>query len=288
MPTFAQRQLIQSRYRLGLSHLRAGRYLEGWPLYEARHDATPKPKLSFPEWQGQDLSGKRLLIWPEQGFGDKIQMARFIPRLVEMGARVTVLVEPALVELFQRSFEVEVMAASGAVSFPDPDYWVMFGSIPCQLQVGLEDLPRSPYLRASEQLRALPAGVRVGVVVKGDPRHANNAHRSLPPVLAQELLQAPLTMSLAPEDSGAKDFQHTADLIAQLDLVITVDTSVAHLAGALGKPVWIMLPAVGVDWRWLEHREDSPWYPSARLYRQSKATGWRGVVDRVKQDLAAL
>jgi ADP-heptose:LPS heptosyltransferase len=126
----------------------------------------------------------------------------------------------------------------------------------------------------------------VGLVTRGSPTHRNDAHRSLPDALAAELRAAPGAVSLHPEDSGARDLQETAEIIAGLDLVVTVDTAVAHLAGSLGKPTWVLLPAHGCDWRWLRDRLDSPWYPSVRLYRQAAPGGWSEVVAAVRRDLA--
>ncbi len=121
----------------------------------------------------------------------------------------------------------------------------------------------------------------------GNPGHRNDANRSLKPDQAADLLSLPGAISLRPEDTGAADFAETADIVAGLDLVISVDTAVAHLAGAMGKPVWILLPATGTDWRWLRDRTDSPWYPSAKLYRQSRGEGWDGVISRVLLDASA-
>jgi ADP-heptose:LPS heptosyltransferase len=119
----------------------------------------------------------------------------------------------------------------------------------------------------------------------GAAYHPNDANRSLPPTVAAELLALPGAVSLRPEDTGARDFQDTADLIAGLDLVITVDTAVAHLAASLGKPTWILLPAAKTDWRWQKERTDSPWYPSVRLFRQGSAGDWAGVIAQVRTAL---
>jgi ADP-heptose:LPS heptosyltransferase len=124
-------------------------------------------------------------------------------------------------------------------------------------------------------------------MARGDARNLNDAQRSLPPELAARLLAQPGALSLHPEDSGAGDFADTAALIAGLELVISVDTAVAHLAGALGKPVWLLVPAQGTDWRWMTGRDDSPWYPSMRLFRQKPGQGWGPVVDEVLRRLAA-
>jgi ADP-heptose:LPS heptosyltransferase len=123
-------------------------------------------------------------------------------------------------------------------------------------------------------------------MTRGNPGHANDAHRSLPDDFGRELLALPGAVDLDPSSTGARDFQDTAEIVAGLDLVISVDTSVAHLAGAMGKPVWILLPAVSVDWRWMSARADTPWYPSARLFRATEAGGWRAVMDEVGAAMA--
>jgi hypothetical protein len=270
--------------------LSQGRFPEGFALLEARHELTgmKKPDLPFPEWRGEDLAGKRLTIWPEQGFGDQIQFARFAPILKDLGAEVTLFCRPQLVRLFQASLGVEVLAAEGAVEFPDPDYWVMQGSLAARLGIAVDAIPNAPYLRAPAAWPPLGEGFKVGLKTEGNPGHHNDANRSLPAQTAQRMRGLPARIvELDPAASGARDFADTAALLEQLDLVICVDTSVAHLAGALGKRVWVLVPGVDTDWRWLRGRTDSPWYPSMRLYRQGRGESWDAVVDRVAADLTA-
>ena len=271
--------------------LSQGRYPEGFALLEARQflPAHAKPAIPFPEWQGEDLSGRRILIWPEQGFGDQIQFARFVPVLQARGAEVTLLCRPGLVRLFETSLGVRAIAAEGQVEFPDPDYWVMQGSLPLRLGVTVETIPNAPYLRASGSWPSLGDGFKVGVRAEGNPGHLNDARRSLGASEGQRLRRiAERTIDLDPAATGAADFADTAAILEELDLVVCVDTSVAHLAGAMGKPAWVLLPAEETDWRWLLERSDSPWYPSIRLYRQAPGEGWGPVLDRVQADLAAL
>jgi hypothetical protein len=266
---------------LELSHLLLGqgRWEEGWPLYEHRIGlVATEPALSFPKWRGEPLDGRSLLIWWEQGFGDQIQFARFAPLLARQ-ASVTILAGPELAELFETLAGVKVIRAEGAVDIPRHDYWTLPCSIPQFLSVTPDTLPSAPYLHAASR-----GGGGVGVVTCGNPRHLNDAHRSLDAASALRLKK--LGRSLAPEDTGAAIFKDTAEIVAGLDLVVTVDTSVAHLAGALGKPVWILLPAIKTDWRWLKGRLDTPWYPSARLFRQRAAGQWGAVVDEVVEALA--
>jgi len=270
---------------LGEALLAQGRYPEAWPLMEARLDApelgSPRPPLEQPEWRGEPIAGKRLLVVGEQGAGDQIMYARFAPILQAQGARVTLLCLPSLARLFNQSLGVSVVAMTGRVEMPDPDVWTLTASLPARLGAELASLPNAPYLAASP----LASSSRIGVVTRGNPRHWNDARRSLPPDAAARLLARRDVMDLSPEATGARDFLETAEIIAGLDLVISVDTSVAHLAGALGKPVWILLPAYGVDWRWLQGRRDSPWYPSARLWRQPELGDWASVLDGIVAEL---
>jgi hypothetical protein len=271
--------------------LSQGRYEEGFALFEARHLLAQyaKPELPYAEWRGEPVAGKRLLIWPEQGFGDQIQFARFAPVLQAMGAQVTLICWPALERLFQQSLGVQVIAAQGEISFEDPDYWVMAMSLAGRLGLATDTLPNAPYLRAEAPARPPAGGVRVGLMTRGAAAFANDVNRSLSAEAAQALRALPVeTLDLAPEATGAQDFGDTAAIVAGLDLVISVDTAVAHLAGAMGKPCWVLLPAEGADWRWLRERRDSPWYPSVRLYRQGAPGDWAPVLAEVTADLARL
>jgi hypothetical protein len=276
---------------LGVLLLSQGRYREGFALYEARHatEAGRKPPLPYPEWRGGPVAGRRILIWPEQGLGDQIQFARFAPILRTQGADVTVICWPPLARLFADSLGVRVIAARGDVDFPDPDAWVMACSLAGRMGVTPETIPASPYLRAARPWpKALPPGLKVGVMTSGNPANANDRHRSLPAEAAEALRRLPAqVVDLDPAATGATDFADTAALVAQLDLVISVDTAVAHLAGALGKPCWLLLPARGLDWRWMRERRDSPWYPTMRLYRQTTPGDWRPLLRAVAADFAA-
>jgi len=277
---------------LGTVLLRLGRYPEGFALMEARHRLPQyaKPDMAYPEWRGGDPAGWKILIWPEQGFGDQIMFARFAPTLQAMGAEVTLICWPALTRLFAGALGVRVLSAQGAVEFDDPDGWVMACSLAGRLGVTPHSLPAAPYLRALEPWReALPAGLRIGLMTRGNPAYANDPERSLPPEADAALRRLPAQLiDLSPARTGAADFADTAALLAELDLVITVDTAVAHLAGAMGRPCWVLLPARGTDWRWMTGRRDSPWYPSVRLYRQGQAGDWTPTLAEIAADLAAL
>jgi len=272
--------------------LSQGRYAEGFALFEARHemDAYAKPKLPFAEWMGGPVAGRSLLIWPEQGFGDQIQFARFASVLKAMGADVTLVCWPPLERLFAESLGVRVIAARGEISFPDPDGWVMACSLAGRLGVAVETIPAAPYLRAPGAWpKPLPDGFKVGLMVAGNRANPNDGNRSLPPEAAAALRALPAQIvDLDPAATGAADFADTAAIIDQLDLVISVDTAVAHLAGALGKPCWVLLPAQGLDWRWMRERPDTPWYPTMRLYRQSRPGDWTLVLETIEADLQRL
>lgn len=282
----------QIRLAVGSALLSLGAYSDGWPLHEARYDVPglnqPKPSVPFPEWDGTPLRGKTVAIFPEQGFGDQIQFCRFVRDLREADNRVVMLCRPGLERLLADNLDAEVLAADGSVEFPDPDVWTTITSLPAKLSVTLEQLDGAAYLRAGPGNTTRGGSPRIGLAWQGNPHHRNDSNRSLPSSAA-DALKAIIGdwVSLDPADSGAGDFADTAALINELDLVISVDTSVAHLAGALGKPCWVLLPAVNTDWRWLRERRDSPWYGSVRLYRQQRPGDWSAVIAEIEQDLRA-
>jgi hypothetical protein len=221
-------------------------------------------------------------------------MARFVGSLKARGAaHVTLGCRPVLAPLFATLAGADAIvpiARGAAAQVATHDYWSRYFSLPEPLGLTLETLPAEPYLSAPTDRLARWAGfagrARVGVVWQASPTGFNAANKGLPDDLARRLLDAG-AMSLQPDDTGAQDFADTAAIVAGLDLVISIDTSVAHLAGAMGKPCWTLLPAIHCDWRWLRERSDSPWYPSMRLYRQATPRDWRGTVNQVLADLAA-
>ena len=265
---------------LGLLRLAQGRYAEGWPLYEERRKFQPLPvdASGIPAWAGEDLAGKSLMIWPEQGLGDEIQMARYAPVLQRRGATVVLVCAAPLAQLF-RSLGVILAPLSDGVRLPRTDFHSRNFSLPAVLGTTLETIPPAPYLRAAAE----PRTGGVGFVWRGNPAHPNDAGRSLP---SPEIL-APLAerARLIDLQTPRGDFLDTAARVQALDLVITVDTAMAHLCGALGVACWVMLPGVRTDWRWMTGRADSPWYPSLRLFRQATPDDWDGVVGQM---LAAL
>lgn len=270
----------------------------------------------YPRWRGEPLTGKHLVVLTEQGFGDDLQFCRYLPMLRHRGvSKVTLVCTPALRSLLSNVDGVDVCVTADMLDRPPhADYWCLMFSLPHLFETTLSTIPASvPYLRADaaniERWRArLPARApKVGIVWSGEARpwaieSVNHFSRrwldarllapllELPDILFVSLQKgaaarsqlAALPAPLRPLDlmDDVKDFADTAALIESLDLVITIDTSVAHLAGALGKPVWILLCS-NACWRWLSARDDSPWYPTARLFRQDKPGAWEPVIERV-------
>lgn len=299
-------------FNLSYILLRQGRFEEGWSCLEARpwYQALAN-RLPFPRWQGEELAGRAILIGLEAGHGDMIQLCRYATELKARGAkRVGLLCHPGLKALFATLADVDaVIPATGRMPDMDWDFWVPPLSLPHRCGTRLETIPaRLPYLTAPADrvekwaALALPEGVRVGLVWRGNPKFENDADRSLSSLdlLAplwkvrgarfislqkgageDEAERAHEAGTLLALGAGLDDFADTAALIERLDLLICVDTAVAHLAGALGKPCWVLLPDHKTDWRWLTGRSDSPWYPGAlRLFRQS-GTGWDAVIGEV-------
>ncbi len=266
----------RTKFHLAFLLLREGKYEEGWGLWEHRPARVGwGGRLSFPEWDGSPI--KSLLVLPEQGFGDQIMFARYVPMLRSQGVEVTLFTKPDLVTLLSQ-FGVATFAASGDVKIQKHDAWVLCGSLP-RLMGGR--ISSGPYLSGAATTRK--GGI--GIAWRGNPYPDPN--RSMPPDIAAGLLKQTGTLSLDPEDTGARDFQHTADLVASLDLVISVDTATAHLAGAMGKPCFLLLPH-HADWRWLRGRSDTPWYPSIRIFRQPKRGDWDTVISEAVQHAKAI
>lgn len=307
-----------TRFNFAYLLLAQGRFSEGWENLEARHPGKINvPELPFPRWEGEALEGKSLLVWPEFGFGDEIQFCRYLPLLKEAGAsRIALACREELETLFETLEGAdEVWPVKKGLPDEPFDFWTMPLSIPHHLRTGIESIPAEiPYLFAApERIEKWQGSIpdegkmHVGLVWKGNPLHENDARRSLSSLsmlsplwdvenVAFVSLQKGegeneakhFFLPLAHLGSEIKDFADSAAILSMLDLVISVDTSIAHLAGAIGKPCWVMLPQFKTDWRWLKDRDDSPWYPTMRLFRQGKDGDWESVILKIRDALQAI
>lgn len=303
------------RFNLGVCRLLAGDHAQGWPDYEHRWTtermARGKPRFHQPLWLGREpIAGRRILLHAEQGLGDTIQFCRYAPLVAAMGATVILGVQPDLRPLLSGLPNVEVIDRAEAP--PIFEYHCPLLSLPLALGTTPDSVPAAiPYLTvppghlAAWRRRLAPGrGPNIGIAWSGNRAHLADHLRSLPlealgPVLSLGHPLHCLQKDLRAEDVTAfalagtirflgdalLDFSDTAALVARMDLVITVDTAVAHLAGALGRPVWLLLP-FAPDWRWGLHAETTPWYPTMRLFRQPAPGDWGPVVLRVRDALA--
>jgi tetratricopeptide (TPR) repeat protein len=308
-----------ARYQLSLCLLGRGAFDEGWKQYESRQDPTipgavTAPLLPMPMWQGEPISGRRLLVLTEQGYGDHIQFCRLVPHLASHGIEVWMGSSPELAPLMLRLpgvsrvfTQVEEAWTCGC------DYWTFVGSLPMRFGVKAEAVPAQvPYLgtdadklaRWRERFAAVGSPCKVGLVWAGRPTHGNDWRRSialdaLAPLAEVEgvtfvslqkgqrsadAAQAPASMDLLRVGDELADFGDTAAVLSAVDLLISVDSSPVHLAGALGRPVWTLLP-FQPDWRWRLDEEVSRWYPTMRLFRQQRRGEWGDVVGRVADAL---
>jgi tetratricopeptide (TPR) repeat protein len=311
---------------LAFLHLTLGEFTQGWPLYEARLRmpavAGPPHRLVAPRWDGSaSLAGKVLLVHAEQGLGDTLQFCRYVPLLTAQGARVVFEVMPSLKALL-RSLPNDIQVLARGEPLPSVDYHCPLLSLPLAFDTQLSTIPQAvPYLAAerervtrwAEPLQAR-AGLRIGIAWQGNPnveRLIWARGRSMPLAALEPLATMPrislVSLQKGPGieqlrdcafrdrmldlgsdfDRGPDAFLDTAAVMAGLDLVICSDTSVAHLAGALGRPVWVALSTTP-DWRWMQGRNDSPWYPTMRLFRQPRAGEWHEVVAAIQEALRPL
>ncbi|MGD9538731.1 MAG: tetratricopeptide repeat protein [Alphaproteobacteria bacterium] len=313
----ARPDLAEAHWNLALARLLKGDFAAGFRGYEWRFKRPkgdrPRP-CDRPRWTRGAPPGSTVLVYAEQGLGDTIQLARYVPRLKALGFNVVLEVQPALKRMFGGIDGIETVGRGEAL--PPFDSHIPLLSLPAALDASLDRIPAARgYLRADpartaawrERLGAGTGGLRVGLVWRGNPKHGNDRLRSLDPALLEPLFHVPdvrlFSLQKEPRDGDLEtlrrfgplddlapdlsDFSETGAALGALDLAISVDTSVAHLAGALGRPVWILVP-FAPDWRWLLEREDSPWYRSARLFRQARPRDWAEVMARVARALEAL
>ncbi|MEO8039232.1 MAG: tetratricopeptide repeat protein [Betaproteobacteria bacterium] len=302
----------------GIAHLQLGDYARGWALYESRWAAMPalqaaRPVIDAPEWTGEALAGATIVVIAEQGLGDALQFVRYVPLLAARGARVALLTHAPLKRLFRSVAGVATVHAFGE-ALPPARWQIAMLSLPRLFGTTLATVPAgAAYLAADDACRVAwsrrlgaARGLRVGLAWAGDPRPADrrasavDRRRSIPLTdcaalwsvpgiewyslqkgpASSQIAALPQPSPLADHTHALHDFDDTAALVLNLDLVISVDTSVAHLAGALGRPVWLLSRFDGC-WRWLLDRDDSPWYPSLRIFRQSRPLDWGPVIERV-------
>lgn len=306
---------VTARFNAALAWLKLGDYRRGWAAYEIRF-RTPELKPMLPVrdearlWDGSDPAGLSLLVLGEQGFGDQIQFVRYLPLLERLGARVIFMCAPALLRLFSSlAGAIELHPQGGAVSGHDRQCALM--SLPHLLGTTLQTVPAAiPYLHAEagkvaawrERIGASDK-LKIGLVWSSSHPYAPFRSNRVPLQIFAPLWRCSalrcfsLQMERSPEDRLPKevgdlavyihDFSDTAAALMALDLLITIDTAAAHLAGALGRPVWLIVKHDS-EWRWLAGREDSPWYPGMRIFRQGACEDWAGVVDRIASEIDGL
>jgi len=308
---------VTPNFNLAVARLLMGDYVQGWPQYEHRwnyeHLAGTLPAFTQPRWTGQNLKDKTILICQEQGLGDVIQFSRFLFHIHGLGARILLQVNDNLAPLFAGSTVIHQIIDVTDVP-TEFDYWTPIMSTAGVIGVTLQNLPhqlqylaaRTDLARAWQERLGFKKRLRVGVCWSGRPDSWINRHKGMPFEVMLELIQRNpgyewINLQVECSDNEAQqltqngvrhfpglvnNFADSAALIHHLDVVISVDTAVAHLAGALGRPVWIPLNCYGTDWRWGLGQDSTPWYPSARLFRQTKLGDWATVTDRIHQYLS--
>lgn len=275
---------------------------EAWALYESRSGLLEMRNWPDPHrrWTGGDIAGRTVLLHAEQGLGDTLQFVRYVPMVAARGARVILAVQSALVRLLQGTPGADLVVAGGA-GMPAFDLYCPLLSLRGVFGTTLDTIPKPLPVASASNPAARHGKLRVGLAWAGNPNFLDDRRRSVDPALLAPLGEVP-GISLhslqfgadklpvpGMEDlmQGVTDFADTAARIAGLDLVIAVDTSVAHLAATMGKPVWLLSRFHGC-WRWMHEREDTPWYPSMRIYRQPRLNDWESVIGRVRDDLGLL
>ncbi len=312
---------VEALYNRGWVALLMGDFPRGWKGYEFRwvkKDAPPREIIPpFPQWKGEDLHCKRILVYDEQGAGDVFQFSRFLTEICALGACVVFQLRPALHRLLQ-AFAGMIRFVSTVPPGEDFDFQCALLSLPAVLETTLDSVPASASYLAAESSRAAhwrrrlgDHGFKIGICWQGNPKNKIDIGRSIPlrcfePMAAvpgvrlislqktygvDQLSDLPPHMTVetlgVDFDAGPDAFLDSAAVMSCLDLIVTSDTSIAHLAGALGRPVWVALKHVP-DWRWMLDRGDSPWYPTMKLYRQNKRDAWDEVFAAIAQDVARL
>ena len=303
---------VEDLYFESTDKLLRGRLLEGFEQYEVRwQTAHQKPlakNYSEAQWTGQPLDGKTVFVWHEQGFGDTIMMHRYIRLLEGMASKVVVHVQTPLRELFKGNLKSEVMFEEREIQC---DYQVPTLSLPYAFKTTLATIPPPATIKKLKPfLMDLPEGLNVGIQWAGNINHPDDMRRSIPFTDFARILKVKgvkfwgLQRNIRPQevlaiqDSGLTclwfdGFDCLAAIVDKMDLIITCDSALAHLAGAMGKPCWTLIQS-NPDWRWMYHRTDTPWYPSMRLFRQRHSMQWKPVLDHIiellrrKRDHAAI
>ncbi|HBE42257.1 MAG TPA: hypothetical protein DDW27_13815, partial [Bacteroidales bacterium] len=303
-------------FNLGLVYLLSGNFKEGWKEYEWRWRTTDfisyQRNFSKPLWDNSDISEKTILIYTEQGLGDAIHFIRYAPLVVKQGARVIIECQRQLVSLFENIEGIHQMVVRDE-QLPEFDVHCPLLSLPSVFGTTIDTIPAEiPYImmdsllvqKWKDRVKDDNSKFRAGLAWAGNPLKKGDSNRSFPletfaPLAesdgvifyslqkgnwSEQAQNPPEGMTLVDYTDEINDFSDTAALIENLDLVISVDTAVAHLAGALAKPVWTLLP-FAPDWRWMLNREDSPWYPTMRLFRQPSPGDWESVMEKLKEEL---
>jgi hypothetical protein len=300
-----------AHFNRALTQLLLGDFLNGWPDYEWRFAVRDcHQEFIRPKWDGSFLEGKTILVYTEQGFGDTIQFARYLPLIKTRGGSIVFACQPELVNLFNGHDYIDTLIEKPKDGYENVSFEVQIPllSLPGIFNTTVDDIPNAvPYIEPDpENMHAWGSKMEVdkccvGLVWSSGPSDRKrdcdpgvfSPLASIPGVVFCSLQQGhsvkstqglPVDMELIDFSNSLQNFSDTAALVAHLDLVITVDTAVAHLAGAMAKPVWTLLP-YSPDWRWLLNREDSPWYPTMQLFRQESPGDWIPVVEKVAQKL---
>jgi len=305
-----------AKFNLAVAYLLLGDYPNGWSAYESRwnyeHLAGTLPRFNQPQWTGQDLKDKTVYVIGEQGHGDNIQFVRFVGDLADRGAKVILAVNQSLKPLFIGHAISNIVCDGDPL--PEFDYWIPIMSIPKVLGTTLDNIAQVQYYLTAvtqkqklwQQVLGPKRRLRVGFCWSGRRDTWINRHKGMPFETMLDLIkrnpnyewinlqcdctaeeEAELVKAGVTAYPGAiRDFTDSAALMMHMDVVLSVDTAVAHLAGALGRPVWVMLSQYALDWRWLLNRDSSPWYTTARLFRQPKMGDWSSVIDKVDKFLS--